>query len=37
MASEWLQLDATDDWVRHDSGVVSFRRLFGSALPTRRA
>ncbi|KIJ12820.1 hypothetical protein PAXINDRAFT_117778 [Paxillus involutus ATCC 200175] len=21
MASEWLQLDATDDWVRHDSGV----------------
>ncbi|KIJ67063.1 hypothetical protein HYDPIDRAFT_85533 [Hydnomerulius pinastri MD-312] len=21
MASEWLQLDATDDWVRHDSGI----------------
>lgn len=23
MASDWLQLDATDDWIRHDSGIVS--------------
>jgi len=23
MASEWLQLDSTDDWVRHDSEIVS--------------
>ncbi|KAF8557423.1 PRMT5-domain-containing protein [Imleria badia] len=21
MASEWLQLDATDNWIRHDSGI----------------
>ncbi|KAF8127019.1 PRMT5-domain-containing protein [Boletus edulis] len=21
MASDWLQLDATDDWIRHDSGI----------------
>lgn len=23
MASDWLQLDSTDDWVRHDSEIVS--------------
>ena len=23
MASDWLQLDATDDWIRRDSGTVS--------------
>lgn len=24
MISDWLELDATDDWVRHDSEIVSF-------------
>lgn len=23
ITSDWLQLDATDDWIRHDSGIVS--------------
>ena len=23
LASEWLRLDSDDDWVRHDSGIVS--------------
>lgn len=23
MISDWLELDATDDWVRHDSEIVS--------------
>jgi type II protein arginine methyltransferase len=27
MASEWLQLDSTDDWVRHDSEIVSSVKL----------
>jgi type II protein arginine methyltransferase len=22
MVSEWLELDATDDWVRHDAEIV---------------
>ena len=22
MASDWLELDATDDWVRHDAEIV---------------
>ena len=28
MASEWLHLDAADDWIRHDSGIVSSFLLF---------
>lgn len=33
MASDWLQLDAADDWIRHDSGIVSsFSRSSHSSL-----
>jgi len=28
MLSEWLELDSTDDWVRHDAEIVSFLPLF---------
>ena len=24
MVSEWLELDAADDWVRHDAEIVRF-------------
>lgn len=24
MISDWLELDATDDWVRHDAEIVCF-------------
>lgn len=27
MASEWLELDAADDWVRHDAEIVNFELL----------
>ena len=44
MASDWLQLDAVDDWVRHDSGIVSsfsngghlrHDRAFGMSCPKK--
>lgn len=27
MISEWLELDATDDWVRHDAEIVRVQAL----------
>lgn len=27
MISDWLELDAVDDWVRHDSEIVCLNRL----------
>jgi len=32
MASDWLQLDSTDDWVRHDSEIVSSYDVLHGAI-----